>query len=229
MRGKLIMAGALAFCLQAYSQQSIRLNDLDLSKIWQEYGSIVNGKTVVGEPAIVNGQTRTDVLGLQAKSIAKIKLDGKGIRFTAQVGVTASSVKPNDPSLVVQPLVDGCKLLFAQEQDTKQFKGLVGSDNQIGKGSVIFQLKLDGKEIYNSGLLRSSDGFKTVDVNLEKGGLLELFVDPTSDGASGDEVLLVNPQVTYAGEKPELVDANALGEGPQQQEAVVKQLQQKIG
>lgn len=229
MRGKLIIAGALAFCLQAYSQQSIRLNDLDLSKIWQEYGSVVNGKTVVGEPAVVNGQTRTDVLGLQAKSIAKIKLDGKGIRFTAQVGVTASSVKPNDPSLVVQPLVDGCKLLFAQEQDAKQFKGLVGSDNQIGKGSVIVQLKLDGKEIYNSGLLRSSDGFKAVDVNLEKGGLLELFVDPTSDGASGDEVLLVNPQVTYAGEKPELVDANALGEGPQQQDAVVKQLQQKIG
>ena len=48
MRGKLIIAGALAFCLQAYSQQSIRLNDLDLSKIWQEYGSVVNGKTVVG-------------------------------------------------------------------------------------------------------------------------------------------------------------------------------------
>lgn len=41
----------MACCLHIYSQQSIRLNELDLSKIWQEYGSVVNGKTVVGEPA----------------------------------------------------------------------------------------------------------------------------------------------------------------------------------
>ena len=78
MRGKLIIAGALAFCLQAYSQQSIRLNDLDLSKIWQEYGSVVNGKTVVGEPAVVNGQTRTDVLGFRLKALPRSNWMGKG-------------------------------------------------------------------------------------------------------------------------------------------------------
>lgn len=41
----------MACCLHIYSQQSIRLNELDLSKIWQEYGNVVNGKTVVGESA----------------------------------------------------------------------------------------------------------------------------------------------------------------------------------
>ena len=41
----------MACCLHIYSKQSIRLNELDLSKIWQEYRNVVNGKTVVGEPA----------------------------------------------------------------------------------------------------------------------------------------------------------------------------------
>lgn len=215
-------------CMGVYGQQSVLMNELELSKIWQEYGSVTNGTTVTGDAAVLEGNTRKDVLGLHAKALAKVKLDGKALRFTTQIGIVSGKVKEDDPSLVVQPLVDGTKLLFAKNGDSKQFKALVGKDGKIGKGSVSLVLKLDGKEIFNSGVIRPSDGMKQVDVSLEKGGMLEIMLDPGTDGASGDAVLLVEPKLVYEGEVPVLVDVSAVGDGPVQSKEVVKSLSAKI-
>lgn len=221
------MSSMLA-CMGVYGQQSVLMNELELSKIWQEYGSVTNGTTVTGDAAVLEGNTRKDVLGLHAKALAKVKLDGKALRFTTQIGIVSGKVKEDDPSLVVQPLVDGTKLLFAKNGDSKQFKALVGKDGKIGKGSVSLILKLDGKEIFNSGVIRSSDGMKQVDVSLEKGGMLEIMLDPGTDGASGDAVLLVEPKLIYEGEAPVLVDVSAVDDGPVQSKEVVKSLSAKI-
>lgn len=219
---------SMLVCLGVYGQQSVLMNELELSKIWQEYGSVTNGTTVTGDAAVLEGNTRKDVLGLHAKALAKVKLDGKALRFTTQIGIVSGKVKEDDPSLVVQPLVDGTKLLFAKNGDSKQFKALVGKDGKIGKGSVSLVLKLDGKEIFNSGVIRPSDGMKQVDVSLEKGGMLEIMLDPGTDGASGDAVLLVEPKLVYEGEVPVLVDVSAVGDGPVQSKEVVKSLSAKI-
>lgn len=221
------MSSMLA-CMGVYGQQSVLMNELELSKIWQEYGSVTNGTTVTGDAAVLEGNTRKDVLGLHAKALTKVKLDGKALRFTTQIGIVSGKVKEDDPSLVVQPLVDGTKLLFAKNGDSKQFKALVGKDGKIGKGSVSLVLKLDGKEIFNSGVIRPSDGMKQVDVSLEKGGMLEIMLDPGTDGASGDAVLLVEPKLIYEGEAPVLVDVSAVGDGPVQSKEVVKSLSAKI-
>lgn len=226
-RNLLLMSSMLA-CMGVYGQQSVLMNELDLSKIWQEYGSVTNGTTVTGDAAVLEGNTRKDVLGLHAKALAKVKLDGKALRFTTQIGIVSGKVKEDDPSLVVQPLVDGTKLLFAKNGDSKQFKALVGKDGKIGKGSVSLILKQDGKEIFNSGVIRPSDGMKQVDVSLEKGGMLEIMLDPGTDGASGDAVLLVEPKLVYEGEVPVLVDVSAVGDGLVQSEEVVKSLSAKI-
>lgn len=226
-RNLLLMSSMLA-CMGVYGQQSVLMNELDLSKIWQEYGSVTNGTTVTGDAAVLEGNTCKDVLGLHAKALAKVKLDGKALRFTTQIGIVSGKVKEDDPSLVVQPLVDGTKLLFAKNGDSKQFKALVGKDGKIGKGSVSLVLKLDGKEIFNSGVIRPSDGMKQVDVSLEKGGMLEIMLDPGTDGASGDAVLLVEPKLVYEGEVPVLVDVSAVGDGPVQSKEVVKSLSAKI-
>lgn len=226
-RNLLLLSSMLA-CMGVYGQQSVLMNELDLSKIWQEYGSVTNGTTVTGDAAVLEGNTRKDVLGLHAKALAKVKLDGKALRFTTQIGIVSGKVKENDPSLVVQPLVDGTKLLFAKNGDSKQFKALVGKDGKIDKGSASLILKLDGKEIFNSGVIRPSDGMKQVDVSLEKGGMLEIMLDPGTDGASGDAVLLVEPKLIYEGEAPVLVDVSAVGDGPVQSKEVVKSLSAKI-
>ena len=128
-RNLLLMSSMLA-CMGVYGQQTVLMNELDLSKIWQEYGSVTNGTTVTGDAAVLEGNIRKDVLGLHAKALAKVKLDGKALRFTTQIGIVSDKVKEDDPSLVVQPLVDGTKLLFAKNGDSKQFKALVVDSNR---------------------------------------------------------------------------------------------------
>lgn len=228
MKKKLLLLGAMFVCMEMYGQKNVLINDLDLSKIWQEYGSVVKGKTITGDTAVINGVVRQDVLGLHAQTLAKIKLDGNALRFTAQVGIMSGSVKVDDPLLITQPLVDGAKLLFSRQGDVKQFKALVGRDGKIGVGSAELILKLDGKEIYRSGILRPLDGMKSVDVSLSQGGMLELLLEAGPDGASGDGVLLVEPKLVYNGDQPVLVDVHALGDGPVQSQEVSRALSRKI-
>lgn len=221
--------GAVFCCVAGYGQHTVGLEELDLSKVWQEYGTVAKGTTVTAEPFCIEGCVRSDIVGLHANSLAKIKLDGKSLRFTTRIGVLPTDVDVNDPSFTVQPLVDGTKLLFSATADNaKQFRALVGKDGKVGKGSVSLVLKLDGKEVYHSGVLHPSDGLKTIDVSLEKGNMLELLLSATEDGASGDNVVLVAPRFDYQGEKPEMVDVSAVGEGPKQTEKVVQSLEKKL-
>ena len=178
MKKIVILLSILVVDAGAMAQQKIALKELDLSKVWQEYGT-----------AFVDGND----VRLHAKAIAHIKLDGKAGRFQTQASIQPVVEDGNDPAWMVQPLVDGTKLFFRKKGDEKQLVGISGADGKIGKGSFELILKADGKEIYNSGVIRQGDAPKQVDVPLEKVQMLEIIVDPTSDGVSGDFVLLSAP------------------------------------
>ena len=218
----------MVMCLSLHGAQTIGVQELDLSRIWQEYGDPEKGRTVAGKEFLLGEEVCSEILGLHAKSILKINLHGKAKCFTAQVGVLPPEVEGNESELIAQPLSDGSKLLFAGESDKKQFKGLVGKDNRVSEGSVIVMLKTDGEELYNSGLIRPNSGLQTIDVNLENKKWLEILIDSAGDGASGDSVVLVKPQLIYDGEKPEMADVGAIIEGPEQSLETVKRLQEKI-
>lgn len=106
---------------------------------------------------------------------------------------------------------------------------MTGTDGNIGEGSVEVILKADGKEIYSSGVIRQGDAPKQIDVSLKDIRMLEMVVDPTADGASGDQVLLVSPVIGYQGKMPEMMDVQSVGEGPRQSETVIARLEQQIG
>ncbi len=218
----------LFVALEIYGQHTVQLSTMDLSKIWQEYGTVVKGKTVTGDDVIINGKLRSDVLGLHAKTLAKIKLNGTAVKFRTQIRLENTKANVNDSSLIIQPLVDGTKLLFSKNENGKQFEGLVGQDGIVASGSVILILKLDGKEIYNSGLIQSADSIKSVEANVEKGSLLELIIDSGLDGASGDAITLLSPEIIYKGEAPAFLDVTALGEGPKQTAETVAFLEKKL-
>lgn len=106
---------------------------------------------------------------------------------------------------------------------------MTGTDGNIGEGSVEVILKADGKEIYSSGVIRQGDAPKQIDVSLKDIRMLEMVVDPTADGASGDQVLLISPVIGYQGKMPEMMDVQSVGEGPRQSETVIARLEQQIG
>lgn len=224
----LLLMGTLFTCLCGQAQHTIKLSELDLSKLWQEYGKVQTGKSVSGEPATIQRQTFKDVIGTHAQSILKIDLHGNATRFHAQVGVADSQVEVSDKSLTILPLVNGTKLYFRKEGDDKQFIGLAGKSGKIENGSVRFVLKGDNKELYNSGIVRGNEAPQSIDVNLKGVRVLELAVEPTNDGASGDNALWIAPTIEYQSDRPCTLDAGYAGKGPEMTKTISTLLAKKI-
>ena len=208
----MLIAGLLAFSSSLWGQETVLLQELDVTKIRQDFGM-----------PLVEG----NVLELQAHSVLKMKLDGRVERFRTQIALDAELVDPDNPEWLVQPLVDGTKLLFRPVEGGKQWVALVGKDGKVADGSVRFLLKADGKTVYDSGIFSRG---KTIDVDVPLKGAqwLELEVEPTADGASGDLLVLSSPCLVYGGERPEMVTADAVGEGPKQTAATVERLHDKL-
>ena len=89
-------------------------------------------------------------------------------------------------------------------------------------------VKADGKVVHDSGILSPKVGMQTVDIPLKGVRVLELSIDPTADGASGDQVTWIAPRIEYQGGMPELVDAHTTDEGPMQSQATIDCLRGKI-
>lgn len=225
---KLLLVSALFACLSGQAQHTIKLSELDLSNVWQEYGKVLTGKSVTGEQAIIKGKTYNEVIGTHAKSTLKIDLHGDATRFHAQVGVADSKVDISDQSLAILPLVNGTKLYFRKDGDNKQFLGLAGKSGKIDKGSVCFIVKGDDKELYNSGIIRGNDVPVGVDIPVKGIRILELSVEPTDDGASGDNALWIAPTVEYQSNRPQTVNAGYAGKGPEMTKAISGRLASKI-
>ncbi|GAL84877.1 endoglucanase-like protein [Sporocytophaga myxococcoides] len=61
----------------------------------------------------------------------------------------------------------------------ERFLSDVGLDDEAGSaGSVIFTVLLDGKQVYNSGLMNGSSDTKSIDINIAGGNVLTLNVSP---------------------------------------------------
>lgn len=63
-------------CLTAQTSK-IKLSEMNLSPIYQPYGTPASGKAVTGEPLQVAGTLFADGVGVQANSKIKISLQGK--------------------------------------------------------------------------------------------------------------------------------------------------------
>lgn len=213
---KLFVAGCL-LCFNLGAQEVIKLTDLNLANIWQEYGTPTI-EQINSNPA----------LKVHAKSVLKIKLDRGATLFEADLSVPQSNKAIDENSLTVLPMVDGTKLLYRQSGDAKELVGVTGKSGKIEDGSVEFIFKGDGKVIHTSGVIRAGENPVSAKIDLSKVQLLEIEVNATGDGPSGDYALLTNPTFSYSSGKPELIEATALGEGPVQTPEVTRGLANKI-
>lgn len=230
MRGLYLIGYFLILlCSDLVAQEIVKLNSLDLSKAWQEYGVLQKDKSVDGLVASVNGNIYPEVLGVHANSLLKLQLHKDAIRFQTKIAIADSKVDLGDKSVTRIPLVDGTKLYFQQTEGNKQFIGLTKSgDQKLERGTVHFVVKADGKAIYTSSIIRGGEEPKDIDIDVKGVQMIELLVEPTSDGASGDHALWIEPQFLYNKQKPELVDVGALGDGPKMSDSVARRLVNKI-
>lgn len=210
----------LGISISIQAQHVLNLADMDLSKGVQEYGNITIGKSATGETVVVDGKTYHDVVGVHAKFVLKIDLQNDASRFKAIIGIPESNIDyTSEKDMIVHPLVDGSKIFYKSNKGGKSFAGLAGANGKVEKGSVCFIIKGDGKELYNSGVVRSGDKPKEINLPLNGVRLLELSVTPTSDGPSGDNAVWIRPQIIYNSIPPSTVNIDIEGEGPKIAEA----------
>ncbi|WP_431126312.1 NPCBM/NEW2 domain-containing protein [Flagellimonas flava] len=209
-----------------YAQSHVDVGDLEITLAQQSYSAPVKNKSVTGEPLSIAGEGFDKGVGVHASSSLKIKMyDGSS--FSAKVGINDSKIDYSASSIKSIPLTDG-KRMFYQVTDTrKQFVGLEGVNGKVDEGSAIFKVLHNGKEVYNSGLMRMGDKAKIVDLQV-KGGMMELIVENGGDGASGDHAVWANPSIEYFEIAPIIVETEYVGEAPTMDKTLEERLMAKI-
>lgn len=213
--GKIALIGCLFLaCTNLSAQEIVRLTDLDISLAHQKYGAPTINKSVTGEAIAVAGDSFQNGVGVHAHSVIRLMLNNAN-RFTAKIGLSDSQIDLSGADIQSVPLTDGKRIFYRVSDSEKQFAGLEGSDGKTDAGSVIFSVLLDGKEIYNSGVMRSGEAAREIDLPLKK-GVLELVVEDAGDGESGDHAVWIDPTFEYFEIAPVLVASDFAGEPAKQ-------------
>ncbi len=99
--------------------------------------------------------------------------------------------------------------LIDLDRKAKRFTAMVGVDDEVGDngGSVVFRVAGDGKDLYNSGLVKSHQAARKVDVDVTGIKTLVLMVEGGEDGINYDHADWANARIEYEGTKPQAIDA----------------------
>lgn len=224
-----IIASALILTtLPLQGQNQVRLSELDASKVSQPYGTPAVGKAVSGEPLKVGGVSYTDGVGVQAASRMKFNLMGNSNSFSCKVGVNDNSVDYSDPDLIKIPLVDGTMIFYTSVEKGKEFRGIGSADGTVGKGSVVFRILGDGKELFNSGVMHGGEPARAVNLEIRGIQTLELIAEDAGDGISGDHADWIDAVFDYFEIKPAPAEADAATGKVETDESILAPLRGKI-
>ena len=183
------------FSLNSYAQSS-RLSQLDLSNASQTYGSVMTGRMVTGEEAMVAGEKCNDVVGAYPKSIIRINLKGFGYNLTGKIGVADTKIDYNASGITSNPQPDGTRVFYHTINGAKYFAGVEDADGVARKGSVVFRIVGDGKEIFAKKMMQG-EKLLPINVNIRNIKSLELIVDNADDGYWGDFAVWSEVSLSY--------------------------------
>ena len=209
----LLMGGFFFSSWAISAQNKISLPDMDLSLAYQQYGSPMKNAAVTGEKLTVGGEHFGQGVGVQANSKIKLSLRKNTGLFTCKVGVNDRSLDYKKEDFSKIPMTDGTMLFYRTDGTggKKQFVGVGAGDGSFDKGSVVFRLVGDGKELYNSGMVRGGEKAREVSLDVSGVDVLELVVEDGGDGVSGDHADWIEPVFSYNEIKPSLVNADYKG------------------
>ncbi|WP_020527051.1 NPCBM/NEW2 domain-containing protein [Flexithrix dorotheae] len=208
------------------AQTSTHLQDLEISLSDQTYAAPVRNKSVTGEPLSIAGEQFSNGIGVHSNSIIKIAMnDGK--HFRAKIGVNDSGINYKAKTVQSIPLTDGKRIFYNVSPSLKQFIGVEGEGGEVDKGSVVFRIVHNGKEVYNSGVMKQGDSAKEIDLEIS-GGVLELVVDDAGDGPSGDHAVWIEPTIEYFEIAPVIKPGDFTGEKVAQEGKVKEHLIKKM-
>lgn len=199
--------------LGSYAQgNQVNLSEMDISKVYQHLGAPMRNSAVTDEPFSVAGQSYSNGIGVQAASQMKISLHNNALRFECEVGINDQSIEYDKSDITSIPLTDGTMVFYKTDGESKQFVGVGSGSGRIEKGGVVFKIIGDGKELYNSGVVKGGDVAKKVSLDVKGINILSLSVEDGDGNMSGDHANWLNAIIYYFEIAPSLVDADYQGE-----------------
>ena len=184
----------LFFSSNSYAQQ--RLSELDMNNASQTYGAVMIGKTVTGEEPIVAGEKCADVVGVYPQNTIRINAKGFGYDLEGKIGVADSNIDYNAANISSNPQPDGTKVFYHTVNGIKYFAGVEDADREHRKGSVVFRIVGDGKELFSKKMVQGEKP-QPIKVNIRNVKNLELTVDNAGDGYWGDFAIWSDVTMTY--------------------------------
>lgn len=153
----------------------IRIENLDLSQVSQDWGSPHPRASVEGHPLSIGGMKYADGLGTHANSEFTIQLHRMATRFTAKVGV----------------------------------------DDEVSKrGTVQFQVDVDGKTVFTSPVLKGEDPAVDVSIDLRNATTLTLIANDGGDGNAYDHADWADAKIETRPGKETLIKADVVPSEP---------------
>jgi len=88
------------------------------------------------------------------------------------------------------------KITYGLGKKYKFFKADIGLGNEVGrKGSVVFNIKLDGEDVYKSKIIRGTGKPLHIEIPLEGKEVMELLADDGGDGINYDHAIWANARL----------------------------------
>ena len=212
----------------SFAQNVYKLSRSELKTGYQQYGQPTRNLSVTGEPLKVAGQPYADGIGTHSESRFRITTGGKAVNFKAFVGIADSDIDFASSSLTNTVMTGGGRLLYTVDGNNKQFAA-VEIGGKVEKGSVVFHLIADGKEIYKSNIIKGGQKPQPVEVSLAGFSVIDLMVTDAGDGPSGDRAVWIDPRIEYGGDRaPAMVASDYGGVVEQLPAEIAENLNRKI-
>lgn len=95
--------------------------------------------------------------------------------------------------------------VWIQLNGAQRFRAFVGVDDSAGGGSVNFRVALDGRKVWESGVMKPGEAAKAIDLPLAGAQALRLQVTDAGDGVSNDHGDWADATLEYTGAKPQAI------------------------
>jgi alpha-galactosidase len=178
----------LSLCAAAaLAQTNVPLEQLDLNKVSSLPSPMgypaKAGRSVAGQPLTIKGMVYEHGVGLHSGSKMLVELHGQATQFTALAGV-------DEAKLTIPPPLPGAAVP----------KGL-----QNHPGLATLEVWVDGKSVYDSGVMRRGTEPKKVEVDLTGARQLLLVVTDGGRWPYNNPLDLVDAAITMKSGKPETI------------------------
>ena len=113
-----------------------------------------------------------------------------------KIGVADCHIDYNAANVSSNPQPDGTRVFYHTVNGTKYFAGVEDADRAQRKGSVVFRIIGDGKELFSKKMMQGENPYP-IKVNIRNKKTLEHRVDNAGDGYWGDFAIWSDVTMSY--------------------------------